>query len=140
MPSVKAQFIDTGLVRMVYREVYFDRPGLWASMVARCAGTPEKFFGIANLIYSKQSEWTQADGPGIANNLRTIGLTAGLDADALDACMVDADAAQALVAWFNTNKEADQISSTPTFLINGEKLEGNWGSNLIPALTAATGA
>ena len=43
--ELKANYIDTGKVRFVYREVYFDRFGLWASMVARCGG-PERYFGI----------------------------------------------------------------------------------------------
>ena len=37
-PQLKENYIDTGKIRFVYREVYFDRFGLWASMVARCGG------------------------------------------------------------------------------------------------------
>ncbi len=59
--QLKSDFIDTGKIRFVYREVYFDRYGLWASMVARCAG-PDKFFGITDLIFKGQSEWTKAGG------------------------------------------------------------------------------
>ena len=36
--SSRRDYIDTGKVRFVYREVYFDRYGLWAGMVARCGG------------------------------------------------------------------------------------------------------
>ena len=36
--KLKQNYIDTGKVRFTYREVYFDRYGLWASMVARCGG------------------------------------------------------------------------------------------------------
>ena len=39
--QVKENYVDTGKVRFIYREVYFDRFGLWAGMVARCGG-PEK--------------------------------------------------------------------------------------------------
>jgi len=31
-PQLKADYIDTGKVRFIYREVYFDGPGLWAGM------------------------------------------------------------------------------------------------------------
>ena len=54
-PLLKADYIDTGKVRFVYREVYFDRFGLWASMIARCGGEM-RFFGMAELIYEKQKE------------------------------------------------------------------------------------
>ena len=48
--QLKADYIDTGKVRFIFREVYFDKYGLWASMIARCGG-PEKFFGISDLIF-----------------------------------------------------------------------------------------
>jgi len=50
--QLKKDYIDTGKVKFIYREVYFDRYGLWASMVARCSG-PEKFFGITDLILKR---------------------------------------------------------------------------------------
>lgn len=53
--EIKKNYIDTGKVKLVYREVYFDRYGLWASMVARCGGE-DKFFGITDLIFKGQSE------------------------------------------------------------------------------------
>lgn len=55
--QLKADYIDTGKIRFVYREVYFDRFGLWASLVARCGGQ-EKFFGMTDLIYAGQAQWT----------------------------------------------------------------------------------
>ncbi len=119
--KLKADYIDSGKVRFVYREVYFDRPGLWASMIARCGGE-EKFFGISDMLYDQQSEWAAGGDPAaIAANLRRIGLSAGLDEAQLDACMSDAETAQALVSWFEENAKEDEINSTPTFVINGEK-------------------
>ena len=48
-PSFKRDYIDTGKVRLIYREVYFDKLGIWGGLIARCAG-PEKYFGIADLL------------------------------------------------------------------------------------------
>lgn len=58
MPQLEEEFIEPGLINFVYREVYFDRYGLWAGMMARCAG-PLRYFGIVDLIYEQQAEWTQ---------------------------------------------------------------------------------
>ena len=118
--QLKSDYIDSGQVEFVYREVYFDRYGLWAGMVARCGGE-EKYFGISDLIYERQSEWTQGEPAEIAQNLRRIGKTAGLNDDQLDACMADGAMAEALVASFEENAEADEITSTPSFIIDGEK-------------------
>lgn len=117
--ELKAEYIDTGKVEFTYREVYFDRFGLWASMVARCGGE-DRFFGISDLIYEGQRDWTQGAPAEIAENLRRIGLTAGLTNDELDACFTDGEKAQNLVAWFEANAAEDGIQSTPSFIIDGE--------------------
>lgn len=119
--QLKENYIDTGKVRFVYREVYFDLPGLWASMVARCGGE-DRFFGISNVFYEKQREWTASGDPAtIADELMKIGLTAGLDQETLDVCMSDATQAQNLMGWFQANAERDNVTGTPSFMINGEK-------------------
>ncbi len=120
--DIKENYIDTGKVKFVYREVYFDRYGLWGSMIARCGDNSQRFFGISDLLYTKQREWTASGDPAtIAGELRQIGLTAGLTAEEADACLQDADNAQNLVAWYQQNAEADEISSTPSFIIDGKK-------------------
>lgn len=119
--NIKKDYIDTGKVRFIYREVYFDRFGLWASMIARCGGEM-RFFGLVELIYEKQREWTASGDPAIIiEDLRKLAKTAGLTDEMLDECMNDADFAQSLVAWYQTNSEQDDISSTPSFLIDGQK-------------------
>lgn len=119
--QIKENYIDTGLIRFVYREVYFDPPGLWASMVARCGGEM-RFFGISNLIYESQGDWARQDsGEAIAASLRNIGKVAGLSDAELDVCMADADKAQELTAWYRHNAELHDIQGTPSFVVNGEK-------------------
>jgi protein-disulfide isomerase len=119
LPQLKSDYVDSGKVRFVYREVYFDRYGLWAGMVARCGGG-ERYFGIIDMIYDQQRSWTQGDPATIAGNLRKIGLTAGLEAETVDACLQDADKAQAMYALYQQNADADDIKSTPSFVIDGE--------------------
>ena len=119
--KLKADYIDTDKINFVYREVFFDRYGLWASMVARCGG-PEKFFGISDLIYDGQSEWVRAGEPAaIVDELRKIGRLAGLENDTLEACLQDGDKARTLVAWYEENAKQDGIDSTPSFIIDGKK-------------------
>ncbi len=121
MPRLRADYIDTGKVRLIYREVYFDRFGLWAGMIARCGG-PERYFGVVGLLYEKQRDWLGSGDPAtVAANLRTLGISAGLEAEAIDVCMADGEMAQAMVAVFQQNATADGVQSTPTFLVNGEK-------------------
>ncbi|MEW9919950.1 DsbA family protein [Marimonas sp. MJW-29] len=119
--QLKADYIDTGKIKFVYREVYFDRPGLWASMVARCGGEA-RYFGIAELIYKGQSEWARAGEPAaIVEELRKIGRLAGIENETLDACLQDARMAETLYTWYQQNADADGITSTPSFVIDGQK-------------------
>lgn len=117
--KLKAEYIDTGKINFIYREVYFDRYGLWASALARCAG-PEKFFGITDLIYEGQSDWARAGEPAaIVDGLRKIGRLAGIESETLEACLQDAQKLRTLVAWYEENAGKHGIQSTPSFVING---------------------
>ncbi len=120
--QLQTNYIDTGKIKFVYREIYFDRPGLWASMIARCPGTPEFFFGFADILYEKQRDWLASGDPQtIIGELRTLAKTAGLDDAALDECLSNAAEAEALYTWYQENAEQDGIDSTPSFVIDGTK-------------------
>ena len=118
---LKADYIDTDKIRFIYREVYFDRYGLWAAMMARCGGAT-RYFGISEILYSTQADWAQLQDPAVVvENLKRIGRTAGMDDASLDACMQDGAKAQAMVEHFQKNAEADKVEGTPTILVNGTK-------------------
>jgi hypothetical protein len=73
--QLKADYIDTGKVHFTYREVYFDRYGLWAAMMARCGGDM-KYFGISPTSCSAPSRTGRRpqDPNVVVENLRKIGL------------------------------------------------------------------
>ncbi|WP_319825338.1 DsbA family protein [Thalassovita sp.] len=120
LKKVKTEYVDTGKVRFVYRDVYFDRPGLWAAMVARC--DESKFFGISDLLYADQKAWIgSGDSSVIVENLRKTGRIAGLTEEQLDTCLNDGEKAQALYTRYQENIKADDVESTPTLFINGTK-------------------
>ena len=63
--QIKANYIETGKVQFEMRDVYFDRYGLWAAMIARCGG-PERYFGITDILFKKQAEWSKLTDPAEA--------------------------------------------------------------------------
>ncbi|WP_226341080.1 DsbA family protein [Gemmobacter serpentinus] len=118
---LKAEYIDTGKVKFVFREVYFDRYGLWASLVARCGGDM-RYFGLSSILFEKQREWAASEDPMVVvENLKTIGRTAGLSNEQLDACMQDEKMVEAMIAKFQKDMEADEVQGTPTLFLNGTK-------------------
>ncbi|CAM3395997.1 DsbA family protein [Paracoccus nototheniae] len=128
-PQLKSEYIDTGKVRFVQRDVYFDQPGLWAGILARCGGD-EKFYPVADMLFDEQSEWLAGgSGDEIAANLRRIGLKAGMTEDQMNACWEDTGKVEQLIATFQANATADGIEATPTFIIGGDKVSNQpWDS------------
>ena len=140
LPKIKENYIDTGKVRLVFREVYFNKPALWAAMIARCAPA-DRYFGIVDVLFSTQQSWAgESDEQALLGKLYGIGRQAGLSNAEMDACMQDRAMAEALVAEYQKNAAADGVEATPTFLINGKK-EGNMSFEEFQAkLDAALGA
>ncbi|MCH1468115.1 Disulfide bond formation protein D precursor [Rhodobacteraceae bacterium SB2] len=117
---LRKNYIDTGKVKFIFREVYFDKYGMWASMIARCSG-PDRFFGMTDLILNSQSTWARAgDDLAIVEALRKIGRLSGMQDAALDSCLQDGEKLRALVGWYKENAQRDGIQSTPSFLIDGQ--------------------
>jgi protein-disulfide isomerase len=132
-PKIKEKYIDTGKAKLIFREVYFDQYGLWASMVARCGGQAT-FFDKVGAIMAKQQEWARAGGnatsqqardQAIAAELGRIGRLEGLSAERVQACMTDEPYMLRLLADFQAHSARDNIRSTPTFIINGKTATGD---------------
>lgn len=138
-PSLKRDYIDTGKVRFILREVYFDKFGLWAGQVAQCGGDL-KYYGIAGMLFTEQAAWI-GDGAEatIAENLRKIGLKAGLTKEQIETCLNDTARAEAMVMTYQKNASADAIEGTPTLVINGEKHDNMGYAELKKILEAKLG-
>ncbi|MBU2980418.1 thioredoxin domain-containing protein [Lentibacter algarum] len=137
--KLKADYIDTGKVQFTFREVYFDRFGLWASMIARCGGE-EKFYGLTGLIMKGQQDWLgDGDPNNISAALRKIALVAGLTEEQTDACLNDDLQAQSLLFWFQENADVHAIRSTPSFVVGDELIAGNNYAKVKAAIDAQLG-
>ena len=119
--QLKANYIDTGKVFFTLREVYFDKFGLLAGMMARCGGT-DRYFGFVDTFYHNRDSWLNSeDAAVITENLKRIGRTGGMTDEQIDTCWANRDFANALVANFQANMTADGIEGTPSFMIDGVK-------------------
>lgn len=130
-PEIKEKYVDTGQVRFVFREVYFDQLGLWASMIARCGGE-QPFFGYVDAFFSQQESWSRADDA--VEELQRIGRLGGLSSERLQACLTDEDFMRHLVERYQENAGADDIQATPTFLIGDERQRGAVGVEAMSAM------
>lgn len=118
--KIKENYVESGKIKFTFREVYFDKYGMWASMIARCSG-PDRFFGLTELIFHNQQTWARAGGDlEIVGELSKLGKVAGMSDDQIQSCLQDADQLRALVGWYQENATRDGIKSTPSFMIDGQ--------------------
>jgi protein-disulfide isomerase len=116
MPRIKAEFIDKGLVRFVFRPFPLDGLAARASLLAECA-PGDGYFGMLDVLFRSQKDWAYAADP--VAELKKIGRTAGLpDAD-IDRCIADEAAANRMAAGMQEAQAKFGIDSTPSFVVNG---------------------
>ena len=124
-PQLREQYIDTGKVKFIYREVYFDAPGLWGGLLARCV-SPKKYFGVVDLLYKKQSKWASGSTEKeILNELFSIGRQIGMEDEQINKCMQNKEKSLKMIDAYLENSKIDKISSTPSLVINGKLLKPN---------------
>lgn len=124
LPQIKKDFIDTGKVKLVYRDFPLDRLALGAAVVARCV--PEgSFFPLLDMLYKGQEKWTRASNP--LDAIQGYGRLAGLTPDAMDACFKDQPLVDAIQQVRENANKAHNITSTPSFVINGTLHSGAQG-------------
>ena len=121
LPQIKANYIDAGKARLVFRDFPFDRPALLAAALARCAGE-ERYFGFLDVLFRTQKSWARAANPEEA--LGRIARLGGLKKDEIDACLADQALLDSIMQSRLQGSQEFEIKSTPTFIINGEKVVG----------------
>ena len=123
LPELKKQYIDTGKLKVVFRDFPLDRNALHAAMLARCA-PKERYSGFLDVLFKSQQTWGRSPDPKKA--LAQIGALGGMPAADFEACLAQKPLEDALIQRTYEAQEQFKISSTPTFVFNGgvEKLEG----------------
>ncbi len=122
LPKLKEQYIDTGKVKYIMRAFPLDNLAAAAFLLARCV-EEDKYYPFVNMLFEKQSQWANADDP--LQELRQLTKVAGFTEAKFNSCLRDQDALDYIQQVRDTGNQKYDIRSTPTLIINGQKLEGN---------------
>lgn len=130
LPSLKREYIDTGLVRLVHKDLPlpFHDQARPAAAAARCAGEQNRYWDMYSAIFDQQ--------PCLAcKGVIEIAKELSLDTSALQACM-QREATDTLITANLSEAQLHNIRATPTFVIgpsrNDEKHLGNIIEGAIP--------
>ncbi len=121
LPDIKKNWIEPGKARLVYRNFPLDGLALRAAALASCT-EGDRYFSFVDMLFRGQKQWSRAADPVAA--LAQLARLAGIDKQTFDACISDREELDRILRQQIEGKEAFGIQSTPSFIINGEKVEG----------------
>jgi len=120
LPELKKKYIDTGKVRLVFREFPLDNLAAAGAMLARCSG--DNAFAMLEILFQKQDEWVVRNDP--VSKLFDMAKQAGFTKESFEKCLTDDELLKKVEAMRSRANEQFGVNSTPTFFINGKRLSG----------------
>jgi protein-disulfide isomerase len=108
-------------VRFLFREFPLDNLAAAASMLTRCAGG-EKTFPLISALFHSQETWAFVKGDP-RPKLLEVAKQAGFNQESFDKCLSDQKLLDDISAVRTRGSETFGVNSTPTFFINGKKLD-----------------
>ncbi len=124
LPDIKKEYIDTGKVRMVFRDYPFNYPALLGSMMMRCIAS-EVRYDYMNALYQLQSTWVNKDPKISKKELYKIMQSGGMTKEEFNECYSNLDNENLILEGVMGAQKDFNIKSTPSFIINGNLIEGN---------------
>lgn len=121
-PQVRKSFIDTGKVRLVFREFLTPPEAFAAAGFMLSRRIPGKYFEVLTTVFQKQEEIYRTEQ--LYEGLAAIGKQYGLTDEQFKAAMNDPAALKA-VNDRNAKAIDDGVESTPTFYVNGAPIVGD---------------
>jgi protein-disulfide isomerase len=125
--QLEDKYIQSGEVYLVFHSVggLLGSPStVQAAQAAYCAGDQDAFWPYHDLIFANQVDLFSKRGADISPTLKTFAEVLELDKESFNACLENGKY-QDLVAQDNADAINNNITGTPSFLVNGKLLVGN---------------
>lgn len=118
--NIKADWIEPGRALFVHRHFPLDQLALRAALLSNCLKGKEHF-AMLDALFRGQQRWAKAEDPMAA--LATIARLAGIDQQRFEACVGDESELDLILARAQDGQKTYEVNSTPTLIVNGEKVE-----------------
>mgnify|MGYP003965075199 CR=1 FL=1 len=122
-PDLKENYIDTGKVKFIYRDypLTFHANAMPAAAAAECAGDQDMYYEMQDVIFVNLNEWSSS--PEADQLFATYATELGLDIAEFESCYASEEVQEEIKGDMRDGITAG-VRATPTFFINGQKLEG----------------
>jgi protein-disulfide isomerase len=109
-------------VRIVFNSYNIGHQWSEKSLEAgECAYNQGKFWEFHDIIFSHQSEWASASDP--VEKFQSYATQAGISSEVMKSCL-DSNQMRSEVSSDTALGRSNKVTATPTFFINGQKIEG----------------
>jgi protein-disulfide isomerase len=125
-PRLKKEYVDTGKVKLVFRDfpiVQIHPDAMLAAMAADCAGDQNKYWQYHDKIFREQDKGEDGVVRFKAADLKKWAKDTGLDTTAFNECL-DSERYKDEVAKDKADGDGVGIQGTPMFFINGRVVGG----------------
>ena len=122
-PQVKAELVQTGKVRMVWRDFPLDQIALRAAVVARYFPA-EAYEPFISALLGSQDRWAFARGIDHKTEIGKIATFAGMSPATFEAAWADDDTARGILALRQQAERQFNVQATPTFVFNTRVVSG----------------
>ncbi len=131
--EIKENYIDKGKVNFELRPFALNAIDLNAFKLLHCVDEND-FFAMDKILFKDQKKWivtNQSDKvlENSTNALKNYGALFGVSEEAFNSCMENENITDFILEQRIEGVEEYDISSTPTFIINGEIYAGNMSIN-----------
>jgi len=129
LPEIKEKLIKTGKLQYIYKDFPLDMPAMLAAMVTNCY-EGEQFHTTLNSLFRNQKKWVTASSnkEELLNAFYLILKQHGISLEKIKTCTAENEENKKKWDSILASRLEGQklgVNSTPSFIINGKKLEGS---------------
>ena len=128
LPKIKKEYIDKGLLKVVFVPFPIDRASMDAALISECV-PEDKYFPFVDVLFRQQRNWGMAKDP--QKELMEYAELSGLDREKAKLCLKDDNQAREILGNRQNGISVLGIQGTPSFIVSDKN-----GKELFPGLSS----
>lgn len=134
LPEITKAYVDTGKVKIVFRDFPLDQFAAGVGLLAQCLIDPESYYGFVEDVFATQDAWRQSDQAFA--DIMNLAQKRGLSEDQMNACVQNQASLDFLLARRQLAGELIPVRGTPTLMLGATQVPADL-DGLRAALDAA---